>query len=89
MILVSLHGALQSPDLNVLRQVEQIAAKNCEEATTQFVRQSFSEIGSCSVSLLLAGGEGNFRTNGEKSAPKSPQTQHLWPLPPRRVHAGF
>ncbi len=43
-LLVSLHGALQSHDLNVLRQVEQISKKYSEEATNQFARQSFGEI---------------------------------------------
>jgi hypothetical protein len=64
---VSLHGALQSPDLNVLRQVEQIAAKNCEEATTQFVRQSFSEIAaSAQRQFLAARAKAETKEKGQK-----------------------
>jgi hypothetical protein len=53
-LLVSLHGALYSPDSNVLRQVEQIAGKHREESANQFARQSFSEIAASAQRQLLA-----------------------------------
>lgn len=53
-LIVSLHGALQSPDLNVLRQVEQIAGTHSQEATTQLAKQSFAEIATSAQKTLAA-----------------------------------
>jgi len=43
-LLVSLHGALESRDLNVLRQVTKIAGKHSQDAITELARLSFGEI---------------------------------------------
>lgn len=43
-LLVSLHGSLESRDLNVLRQITKIADKNLQCAATKFAQQSFGEI---------------------------------------------
>jgi len=43
-LLVSLHGALQSRNLNVLRQVKRIAEKQVKGATTGLSRVSFIEV---------------------------------------------
>src|SRR5439155_22978445 len=43
-LLVSLHGALQSSDLNVLRQVRQIAQTDAKQATSAASRQAFEQV---------------------------------------------
>ena len=53
-LLVSLHGALQSSDFNVLRQVEQIATKHGQEAINKFARQSFDDIAASAERQFLS-----------------------------------
>jgi reverse transcriptase-like protein len=53
-LLVSLHGALQSRDMNVLRQVKNIADTQAKEAKAKLSRQSFTEIAKSAEQKLAA-----------------------------------
>jgi hypothetical protein len=51
-LLVPLHGALQSSDLNVLRQVKQIAQRNAKQAASDVSRHAFNQVSDAAASKL-------------------------------------
>jgi hypothetical protein len=51
-LLVSLHGALQSPDTNVLRQVKQIADVRAASAASELARLSFAAVAKAAQAKL-------------------------------------
>jgi hypothetical protein len=53
-LLVPLHGGLQSNDLNVLRQVMQMAEKNSHGSVSPLAQQSFGEIALAAQRRILA-----------------------------------
>jgi hypothetical protein len=67
-LLVSLYGALESRDLNVLRQVTQVANKRAQEATTHFAQQFLGEIASSAQRKFAAITEAQAKAKEKQKA---------------------